>query len=61
MELIEKIINKAKKVKGKIILPEAVEDKRVYNACKKMLKDGLTEIIVFGKVDDFDQDFKTKT
>lgn len=60
MELIEKIINKAKRKRGKIILPEAREDKRVYNACKKILKEGLAEIVVFGNVNDFDQTFKTK-
>ncbi|MCQ2564801.1 MAG: phosphate acetyltransferase, partial [Clostridia bacterium] len=42
-----------------IILPEANLDKRVYSACKTILKEKLSDIIVFGKESEFDKDFKT--
>lgn len=58
MDILNNIINKAKKVKGKIILPETNIDKRVYNACKILLKQNLAEIIVFGKLEEFDNTFK---
>ena len=59
MKIIEDIKNNAKKIKGKIILPEANIDERVYSACKIILKQKLAEIVVFGKSEDFDSDFKS--
>ena len=57
MDIINNIINKAKKRKGIIILPEANIDKRVYSACKTILKQGLAKIVVFGKAEEFDKTF----
>ncbi|MCQ2556286.1 MAG: phosphate acetyltransferase [Clostridia bacterium] len=59
MQILKKIKSKAKKVNSTIILPEANLDDRVYSACKIILKEKLSDIIVFGKVGEFDRDFKT--
>lgn len=58
MSLIKEIRTKAKKIKGKIVLPEANIDSRVYNACKYILENGLSDIIVFGQEKDYDRAFK---
>lgn len=60
MDITTKILNIAKKVKGKIILPEANIDKRVYNACLEILDKKLADIVVFGKSKQFGEQFKTK-
>lgn len=57
MKIIKTIQKRAKDKKGTIILPEANLDKRVYDACKIILKKKLSNIIVFGKMSDFDKDF----
>lgn len=59
MDLVKYIENKAKKIDGKIILPEASFDERVKNACKTILKKKLSKIIVFGKTEDFGKEFLT--
>ncbi len=58
MQILKKIKSKAKKVDATIILPEANLDKRVYSACKTILKEKLCNIVVFGKESEFDKDFK---
>ena len=55
MSLIKEIRTKAKKIKGKIVLPEANIDSRVYNACKYILENGLSDIIVFGQEKEYDK------
>ncbi len=59
MDTINEIINKAKKIKGKIVFPEANIDSRVYDACKEILTKGLSDIIVFGKPNQFDNAFNS--
>ncbi len=59
MNIIEKITNKAKKINATIILPEANLDKRVYSAAKKLIKENLCKIIVFGEAADYDASFNS--
>ena len=60
MLLIQEIRKKAKKINATIVLPEANIDKRVYDACEYVLKNNLSDIIVFGKDNEFGDTFKTK-
>ncbi len=59
MDFIEKLKSKAKKIEATIVLPEANTDNRVYEACKIILKENLSKIIVFGNASDYDEDFKS--
>lgn len=60
MKILKQLSNQAKKINATIILPEANEDNRVYEACKIILKQKLAKIIVFGKAEQFDKSFKNK-
>lgn len=60
MKIIDEIKKRASKVKATIIVPEANIDKRVYDACKSILDNKISKLIVFGKEDEFDDSFKTK-
>lgn len=53
--------NQAKNKTGKIILPEANLDDRVKLACEKILKEKLSDIIIFGNDDDFPKYFKNNS
>lgn len=57
MKFIKQLHKRAKEIRGTIILPEANLDKRVYEAAKKILKNELCNIIVFGKFNEYDKDF----
>ena len=59
MKILNQLKQKAKKINATIILPEANIDKRVYDACKIILKQKLCKIVVFGKSQQFDNSFKT--
>ena len=59
MKIFKQMQAKAKQIDATIILPEANQDKRVYDACKIILKQKLANIIVFGKAEEFDKSFKT--
>lgn len=50
MNLIEKIIERAKSNKQRIVLPEALEE-RTVTAADKALADGLAELILLGNID----------
>ena len=50
MNLIEKIIERAKSNKQRIVLPEALEE-RTITAADKALADGLAELILLGDID----------
>ena len=60
MEFINTLEKKASKLKGIIVLPEANLDKRVYDACVKILERDISKIIVFGKPGEFGEEFKNK-
>ena len=49
MDIISKLYNRAKQKHGKIILPEALLDERVMNACKMIVADQLSELVLLGK------------
>lgn len=53
MEILDKIIENAKSKNGTIILPEAHIDNRVKNAVIKVVQEGLSKVIVFGKSEDY--------
>ena len=59
MKLIQEIRKRAKKIDATIVLPEANIDKRVYDACEFILKNNLSNIIVFGKDSEYGDIFKT--
>ena len=59
MKILNQLKQKAKTINATIILPEANVDKRVYDACKIILKQKLCKIVVFGKEQEFDRTFKT--
>ncbi|MDY6914855.1 MAG: phosphate acetyltransferase [Candidatus Cloacimonadota bacterium] len=48
MEVVEDFIKKAKKAKGKIVLPEA-EDIRILTAAQKIMQQDLAKIVLIGK------------
>lgn len=53
MKVLDDILRRAKDKKGKIILPEANVDERVMEAVKIIAKNGLSELVVFGKQEEF--------
>lgn len=57
MKVLEEIKQRAKSKNYTIVLPEANLDERVYNACIKILDEGLSKIIVFGKENEFSSVF----
>jgi len=58
MNILNKIIKKAKMVDATIVLPEAHLDERVKSAAEIILKKKLSKIIVFGKETDYPSIFK---
>ncbi len=59
MKIFKLMQQKAKQIDATIILPEANQDRSVYDACKIILKQKLANIIVFGKPEQFDKLFNT--
>ncbi len=59
MKIFKLMQQTAKQIDATIILPEANQDKRVYDACKMILKQKLANIIVFGKREQFEKSFYT--
>lgn len=51
MNLLEKIVERAKSNKQRIVLPEATEE-RTLRAADKVLADGLAELILIGNPDE---------
>ncbi len=58
MKILKEIEQRAKNRDLKIILPEANIDERVKSACLQILKDGLSKIVVFGRVEEFSKEFQ---
>lgn len=58
MEFMQEILEKAKKVNGTIILPEANMDERVMSAARKIIETKLSKIIVLGREEQFDDVFQ---
>lgn len=57
-KVIKQILKDAKQIKGTILLPEALEDKRIYQACELILKYQFGKIAVIGKPSKFGSEFK---
>jgi len=53
MKILEELKEKAKKINGTIILPEAHIDERVREAGKIAILEGVADFIVFGKQEDY--------
>lgn len=49
MDIISRLYGKAKEKSGKIVLPEAVLDERVMQACQKLVEDKMCELVLLGK------------
>lgn len=58
MKVLNDILNRAQKKKGCIVLPEANVDQRVLSATKIIAQNGLSDLIVFGKVDEFPKEIR---
>lgn len=58
MDIISKLFNDAKSKKGSILLPEALMDERVMKACKMIVADKLSDIVVIGKREQFPVELK---
>lgn len=58
MDIISRLYGKAKEKKGKILLPEAILDQRVMNACKMIVADKLSELVLLGKKEQFPIELK---
>ncbi len=56
MKILKEIQERAKSRDLTIILPEANLDERVVSACKQILKEGLSKLIVFGKKNEFPEE-----
>lgn len=60
MNIIKEIEKRAKNVNATIVLPEANLDERVKKAAEIIFKKKLSKIIVFGKVEDYPDSFKSE-
>ena len=58
MDIINRLYNRAKEKKGKILLPEAILDERVMNACKMIVADKLSELVLIGKKEQYPVELK---
>lgn len=59
MDIISRLYSKAKAKKGKILLPEAILDERVMQACKKLLADKMCELVLLGKPEQYPADIRS--
>lgn len=57
MKILQDLKKRAKSKDYTIVLPEANLDERVKNACLRILNEGLSKIIVFGKAEEFSNEF----
>ncbi len=58
MDIISRLYNRAKQKEGRIILPEAILDERVMNACKMIVADKLSELVLIGKREQYPIELK---
>ena len=57
MKILQELRARAQNKQSKIVLPEANMDERVMLACKEILKEGLSKIVVLGKPSEFSKEF----
>jgi len=53
MNILEQLIEKSKTKTGKIVLPETLMDARVMEAVEKIVERNLSELVVFGKPENY--------
>ncbi|MBO5910338.1 MAG: hypothetical protein J6Q15_02390, partial [Clostridia bacterium] len=58
MDIISRLYNKAKEKKGKILLPEAILDERVMQACCQLINDNICELVLIGKREQYPDELK---
>jgi phosphate acetyltransferase len=58
MDIISRLYNRAKQKKGKILLPEAILDERVMNACKMIVADKLSDLVLIGNREQYPIELK---
>lgn len=58
MDIINRLYIKAKEKQGKILLPEAILDQRVMDACHKLVADNMSELVLIGKREQFPDELK---
>lgn len=56
MNMLEQLKEKAKLRPGKIVLPETLVDSRVMQAVEMIVKDNISEVVVFGKKEDYSKE-----
>ena len=58
MDIIERLYNRSKNKKGKILLPEALLDERVMQASIRLVADKFCELVLIGKKEQFPIELK---
>ncbi|MBQ7798324.1 MAG: phosphotransacetylase [Clostridia bacterium] len=58
MDIISKLYNKAKDKNGTILLPEAILDERVMQACIRLVADKFCNLVLLGKKEQFPIELK---
>lgn len=58
MDIISRLYGKAKEKQGKIVLPEAVLDERVMQACQKLVADNMCELVLLGKREQYPDELR---
>ena len=61
MNITEEIRTNAKNINATIVLPEANLDERVMQACKYILDNKLSKLVVFGKAEEFENEIKNNS
>ncbi len=59
MDIISRLYNKAKEKNVKITLPEAVLDERVMKASIKLVEDGICNLVLIGKPEQYPKELRT--
>lgn len=58
MDIISRLYSKAKSKNGTILLPEAILDDRVMNACKMLVADKFCNLVLLGKKEQYPVELK---
>jgi len=58
MDIISRLYSKAKERKGKILLPEASLDERVMDACVKLIRDEMSELVLLGQKEQYPDEIR---
>ena len=58
MDIIDRLYNRAKEKKGRILLPEAILDERVMQACIRLVADKFCNLVLIGKKEQYPIELK---